>query len=189
MRLSRILNAPGPSALYTALVSVFAASYPAGAAVVDVAPNGFTVRVSAHIAAKPTSVYAALITPARWWSSDHTFSGDAAHLSLDAKAGGCWCEKLPGGGSVSHLTVVYADPGKVLRLRGALGPFLGYAVDGAMTWSLKAGGDGTDLSLEYTLGGYIKDGFQPLSKAADGVLGDQVARLKRLIEGGSPDAH
>jgi hypothetical protein len=56
-----------------------------------------------------------------------------------------------------------------------------------MTWTLKAFGDGTDLSLTYVLGGYNKDGFEQLSKGADGVLTDQVARLKRSIETGSPD--
>jgi hypothetical protein len=58
-----------------------------------------------------------------------------------------------------------------------------------MTWSLKAGGGGTDLSLDYTLGGYIKDGFGPWSKAVDSMLSEQVARLKRFIETGSPDGH
>jgi hypothetical protein len=54
-----------------------------------------------------------------------------------------------------------------------------------MTWALKAVGDGTDLSLTYALGGYYKDGFEQWSKGADGVLTDQVARLKRFIETGS----
>jgi hypothetical protein len=71
--------------------------------------------------------------------------------------------------------------------RGALGPFQGYGVDGAMTWALEAFGDGTDLSRTYALGGYYKDGFEQWSKGADGVLTDQVVRLKRLIETGSPD--
>jgi uncharacterized protein YndB with AHSA1/START domain len=79
-------------------------------AVADIAANGFTIRIETHIAAAPDKVYAALIEPARWWASDHTFSGDAKNLHVDAKAGGCWCETLPGGGSVLHLTVVNADP-------------------------------------------------------------------------------
>ena len=172
----------GDSMRYVVVMFLLAASSRADAAVIDVASNGFTVQVKAHISAAPDRAYAALITPARWWNPDHTFSGNSANLSLDAKAGGCWCEKLPNGGSVVHLTVVYVNPGKVLRLRGALGPFQGYAVDGAMTWSLKAVGGGTDVSLEYTLGGYSKDGFDAGSKAVDGVLSDQVARLKQFIE-------
>jgi uncharacterized protein YndB with AHSA1/START domain len=174
-----------PGRRFLAFALLCSTAFSATAAVVDVALNGFTVRVTTHIAAPPNRVYAELITPAHWWSSDHTFSGDAANLSLDAKAGGCWCEKLPGGGSVMHLTVIYADPGKVLRLRGALGPFQGSGVDGAMTWALKASGGGTDLSLVYTLGGYNKDGFGQWSQAADRVLADQVTRLKRFVEAGS----
>jgi uncharacterized protein YndB with AHSA1/START domain len=147
------------------------------------------VQIDTHIAASPDKVYAALIEPARWWSSDHTFSGDAKHLHLEARAGGCWCETLPNGGSVAHLMVVYIDPGKALRLRGALGPFQGLGVSGALTWKLKPAADGTDLSVTYALGGYNKDGFAELSRAGDGVLTAQVGRLKKLLESRSPDSH
>jgi len=168
------------------LALFLAASLPAQAAVIDAASNGFTVEVTTHIGATPEKVYAALIRPAQWWGKDHTFSGNSSNLSLEAKAGGCWCENLPNGGSVLHLTVVYVDPGKMLRLRGALGPFQAFAVDGAMTWALAARGDGTDLRLEYTLGGYQKDGLESFSKLVDGVLTEQVANLKRAIETASP---
>ena len=80
---------------------------PARATVSDIASNGFTLKIDTQIAASPDKVYATLIEPARWWSPDHTFSGDANNLRLEAKAGGCWCETLPNGGSVTHLTVVY----------------------------------------------------------------------------------
>jgi hypothetical protein len=162
----------------------------AAAEVVTVAANGFEVRETAHTAAPSDKVYAALLLPAHWWSSDHTFSGSAANLVLDAHAGGCWCETLPDGGSVEHLRVVYVSPGKILRLRGALGPFQGLAVDGVMTLSVKSVADGTDISLTYAIGGYAKDGFEGLAKAADGVLGEQLARLKTLVDGElAPHAH
>jgi hypothetical protein len=160
------------------------------AEVVAVAANGFEVRETAHTAASSDKVYAALLSPAHWWSSDHTFSGSAANLVLDAHAGGCWCETLPGGGSAEHLRVVYVSPGKMLRLRGALGPFQAFAVDGVMTLSVKSVADGTDISLTYAIGGYAKDGFDGLSKAADGVLGEQLERLKKLVDGESaPRGH
>ena len=168
---------------------VLVAAGPANATVSDLAANGFTLKIEAHIAAPPDKVYAALIVPARWWDSDHTFSHDAANLHLDARAGGCWCETLPNGGSVAHLFVVYAAPGKALRLRGALGPFQALAVDGALTWSVKPGGNGTDLTATYALGGYVKEGFGELSQAADGVLTSAVGRLQRLLETGSPAGH
>jgi uncharacterized protein YndB with AHSA1/START domain len=160
----------------------------ANAAVDHVGDAGFSVTEVAHIAASPDQVYAALVMPSHWWSSSHTFSQNAANLSLDAKAGGCWCETLPGGGSVLHMTVVYAAPGKALRLRGALGPFQGMGVDGALTVSLKPAGNGTDVTINYALGGYSPDGFAALSKAGDAVLGEQLERLKRSIETGSPEA-
>jgi hypothetical protein len=158
----------------------------AHAEVIDVAANGFEVRESVHVAASPDRAYAELLQPAHWWNSDHTFSGSAANLKLDARAGGCWCESLPDGGSVEHLRVVYIAPGKALRLRGALGPFQGLAVNGAMTWSVKSNGSGSDILLSYVVGGYAKDGFDALAKAADHVLGEQIARLKNTVDGIAP---
>jgi hypothetical protein len=152
------------------------------AEVTGVAGNGFEVRETVHVAATSDKAYAALLLPARWWNSDHTFSGNAANLNLDARAGGCWCETLPDGGSVEHLRVVYVAPGKVLRLRGALGPFQSLAVEGSMTWSVKSNATGADISFSYIVGGYNKDGFEALSKAADHVLGEQIERLRKYID-------
>jgi hypothetical protein len=154
----------------------------AAAEVLSVGSSGFEVKQTVHVAAASDKAYAALLQPARWWNSDRTFSGNAANLVLEARAGGCWCETLPDGGSVEHLRVVYVVPGKSLRLRGALGPFQGMGADGALTWVLKSGTSGTDISVSYTLGGYAKDGFEALSKAADHVLGEQIERLRKLID-------
>ncbi len=163
-------------------------SHEAAAEVAAVGPGGFELREQIHVSAAPAAVYAALITPARWWDPQHTYSGNAANLTLEARAGGCWCERLADGGSVVHLMVVYAAPGKGLRLRGALGPLQAMGVEGAMSFGLKGGNDGTELTLTYAVGGYAKEGFDNLSKAVDGVLGEQVARLHRFIETGAPDS-
>ncbi|HEY2781662.1 MAG TPA: hypothetical protein VGI90_12835 [Steroidobacteraceae bacterium] len=154
----------------------------APAEVLSVGSNGFEVKETVHVTAASDKAYAALLQPARWWSSDHTFSGSAANLVLEARAGGCWCESLADGGSVEHLRVVYVVPGKTLRLRGALGPFQGLGADGALTWVLRSGANGTDISVSYTLGGYAKEGFDAASKAADRVLGEQIERLRSLID-------
>ena len=157
----------------------------AHAAVLDVQPGGFAVEEVAQIAAPPDKVYAALIHPELWWNSAHTFSHDAGNLSLDPKAGGCLCETLPGGGSVQHLTVVYADPAHTtLRFRGAMGPFQGQGVDGALTFMLTAKDGGTGLVLDNNVGGYIKGGFGQWPQAADGMLTDLVAHLKSFSETG-----
>lgn len=163
-------------------------THPARAAVNDSAAAGFSVTENLHIAAPPNKVYDELVMPAHWWSPIHTFSHSADNLTLDAKAGGCWCEKLASGGSVLHMSVVFAAPGKTLVLRGALGPLQGLGVEGAMTISLKPAADGTELLLTYNVGGYLKDGLQLWAGPVDNVLGEQMGRLKSLIETGSPES-
>ena len=66
-------------------------------------------------------VWSALIQPGQWWSSVHTFSHDAHNLTLDPRAGGCWCEALPSGGGVRHMAVVYVAPGQTLRVGVSIG--------------------------------------------------------------------
>jgi uncharacterized protein YndB with AHSA1/START domain len=155
---------------------------PASAAVIDAGATGMEVKHTLHIAASPQKVWEALLQPAKWWSSAHTFSGAASNLTLEPKAGGCWCEALPGGGAVRHMDVGFIAPAKSLILHGGLGPFFDKAVTGAMTWSLSASGAETDVTLIYRVGGYIKDGFEKLAPPVDGVLAEQIAGLKRLAE-------
>lgn len=171
-----------------AFMVIFALSTPVAAAVVSAGQAGFEIKDTAHVAAKPSAVYAALVKPGRWWSSEHTYSGNASNMSMVAKAGGCWCEKLPGGGSVQHMAVVFAKPGQTLRLTGGLGPLQAMAVAGVMTWELKDAGGGTDLAMTYAASGYSATGFGELSKAVDGVLAEQFGRLKRAVETNKPDA-
>jgi len=159
----------------------------AHAEVIETGANGFALQRTLHIAAPPERVYAALIQPSKWWNSEHTFSGSAANLTLDARAGGCFCETWSGG-SVQHLVVVYAEPGKMLRLRGALGPFQGQGVDGALTFTLKPAGDGTDLTMDNIVGGFVKGGISKWPPLADSMLAGQLIRLKRYLETGSPDS-
>jgi uncharacterized protein YndB with AHSA1/START domain len=175
----------GGAAVAAALVTMQCA---ARAEVVDQRATGFSLQEKEQIAAAPDKVYAALIAPSKWWSSAHSFSGDSKNMTLDARAGGCWCEALPkSGGSVLHMTVVLADPGKVLRLRGALGPFQSTGMDGAMNFVLTANKQGTQIELVYNLGGYVWGDFQALPKTADAVLALQLFRLKQLVETGSAD--
>jgi len=159
----------------------------ARADVVDAAAGGFTVRTTVDVSAASIVVYRALMDVARWWAPDHTFSGSAANLSIDARPGGCFCERLPGGGGVHHLTVVYADPGKMLRLNGGLGPLQDMAVAGSLTFKLTESSGKTTIETTYKVGGYAPGGLEALAKIVDGVLAAQVQRLKKLIETGRPD--
>lgn len=156
--------------------------------VVDSSAVGFTVRDTMVVAATPDKVYHDLAAEVgKWWSSDHTFSGNSRNLSIEDKAGGCFCEKLENGGSVRHLTVVFAEPGKYLRMIGGLGPLQAMAVIGSLTWSLAQAQKGTRVELTYTVGGYTPGGLQHLAPIVDRVLLEQFQRLKRYVETGAPE--
>lgn len=163
------------------------AAVPAGvpAEIVDAGENGFTVRYTATVPVAPARAYAALTEIGKWWHPEHTWSGDAANLSIDAKPQGCFCERLPGGG-VRHLTVVYAAPGKLLRLEGGLGPLQGMGVTGIMTWTFRPAEKGTSIEMQYVVGGYRPGGFKDLAPGVDPVLGMQFGRFKRYVETGKP---
>ena len=165
------------------LVSADGAAF---AEVKSVTPNGFEVVSMATITAPPDRVYAALGEVGRWWSPTHTFSRDAANLSMELRAGGCVCERLKDGGTVQHLQVVYAAPGEGLRLRGALGPLQTEGVDGTLSWTLKPAEGGTSVTLSYVVGGYTRSGMEQWAPRVDRVLDEQLQRLKSFIEGKSP---
>jgi uncharacterized protein YndB with AHSA1/START domain len=181
---------PAPSGPTVGILLAAGLAWPvaASAEVVKVAGNGFTVRETADIAATPEKVYEALVKPEAWWSSDHTFSGSAGNLSLDAKAGGCFCETLPNNGTVKHQEVILAAPGKALVMRGALGPLQATGTIDAFAFKLDPEGSGTKLTVTFTAGGYIAEGFDDWAKKTDFVMATQAARLKQFVETGSPEA-
>jgi uncharacterized protein YndB with AHSA1/START domain len=161
---------------------------PAAAAVIDAQPGGFEVREQAQIAAPPERVYAAIGQIGQWWSSQHTYSGDAKNLSLDLKVGGCFCERLKGGGGARHLGVILVQPNATVRLEGALGPLATTGGTGHLTFELSAKDAGTNLVLTYDFGGYAEDGMGKWAAPVDRVLGEQLDRLKRYVETGQPAA-
>jgi uncharacterized protein YndB with AHSA1/START domain len=159
---------------------------PAAAEVLDSSPAGFTVRSTVTIQASPDDVYRQLIRIGDWWDSHHTYSGDAHNLSIEEKAGGCFCEKLPGGGGVRHLEVLFVQPGKVLRMGGGLGPLQGMAAGGTMTIKLSPDGSGTKLEALYAVFGYLPASMNTLAAPVDSVLTGQFVRIKNLMERGDP---
>jgi uncharacterized protein YndB with AHSA1/START domain len=170
--------ARGLAPLLAALLAACAAS----AEVVDAGDTGFSVKVVQTGAAR---AYAAAAAVGKWWDPAHTYSGDAANLSIDARPQGCWCEKLPGGG-VRHMTVVFASPGKILRFEGGLGPLQSMGVSGVMTWTFQTAGEATTVELTYVIGGYSRGGFKEISAGVDAVLRGQIERYRRYVDTGKP---
>jgi uncharacterized protein YndB with AHSA1/START domain len=153
----------------------------------QVTQSGFLVRLDANINAPAAKVYEALVGQVgSWWDPEHTYSGDAKNLSIDAHPGGCFCEKLPNGGGIEHARVIYVAPREVLRLSGALGPLQASGVSGTLTWKLTSGTDNTRVQLSYSVGGFIDGGFEKIAPAVENVLRDQLDRLKLFVETAKP---
>lgn len=171
--------------LVVPLLGLLAAS--ASFAATQVSPTGFLVRTDISINAAPAKVYDSLVTQVGlWWNPDHTYSGDGKNLSIDARAGGCFCERLPNGGGVEHMRVVYLAPPQYVRMAGALGPLQSSGLQGALTWKLAGTEAGTRIELSYSVGGFMVGGFDKIAPAVEGMLSEQIQRLKLFVETGNP---
>lgn len=169
------------------LLPVLAAE--SGAEVLDSAPGGFTVQHERVVDAPVESVYAAAVDRVGdWWSSDHTISGDASRLRIDARPQGCFCEDLEDGDGVVHLTVTFVNRNVLVRLTGGLGPLGLMGVDGNMTWEFFPTTDGkTRLKWTYAVGGYRPGGLDAVAIPVDYVIGEALARLGAWVETGDAD--
>ena len=153
----------------------------------EVTPNGFLVKLEANINASSAKVYDAMVGQVgSWWNPEHTYSHDAKNLSIDPRPEGCFCEKLPNGGGIEHLRVVYVSPPKIVRFSGALGPLQASGVAGSMTWKLTGEANQTHLEFSYSVGGFIQGGFEKIAPAVEAMLREQLDRLKLFIETGKP---
>jgi uncharacterized protein YndB with AHSA1/START domain len=161
-------------------------SSPALAVVDRSAPDGFLVRRSLTVSVPPDALWKGLGHIGRWWSPAHSWSGDARNLSLELRAGGCYCERWRGG-SAEHGRVVMARRNELLRLHAALGPLQEMALFGALAFELQPAAGGSALVVTYRVSGDSLHGLDKLAPAVDGVIGEQVMRLKRYLETGSPD--
>ncbi|WP_347261466.1 SRPBCC domain-containing protein [Rudaea sp.] len=174
---------PATPAVAKAEAAAPAASAPNAAAQAEAsAADHIELKYAFQSNAAPDRVYAAITGVARWWDSSHTYSGNASNLSLDARAGGCWCEQLADGGSVQHMTVLSAMPGRMLRLSGGLGPLQAAPVTAVMTWTIKRAGAGSEVGMTYLVDGYYPGGLAKVRGDVDAVLGHQLERLQGYID-------
>ncbi len=192
------------SALVGAVIgAVTVCAAPAQAEVIETSENGFITKDTVTVAATAKETWLALINPADWWSSAHTWSADAANLRLTPQAGGCFCEKIPElvtkdsftlEGSVEHMRVIQAYPESALRMVGALGPLQSEPVTGVLTIALTevelpgepdAFGEtavkATRIVWEYNVGGSMRYEIPVISKAVDGVMSLQLAGLAEKL--------
>jgi len=154
-----------------------------GADVLERSESHFVVRNAVTIAAPTARVFRALTAEvSQWWDPAHTFFGSADGLIFEPRVGGCFCERMQDGRGVEHMRVVYAEPGRMLRLTGALGPLQPMTVTGVATWTLADDASGTTLEMTYSVAGYMTGGVGTVADAVDGVLAAQLRRLKAYVE-------
>jgi len=171
----------------------------ANAEVKDASDTGFVIIHTAEVSGSPEEIWKRLIAPKRWWSKEHSWSGSVDGFYIDAQANGCFCElfqekdkngKLRTVGSVEHMRVIFAQPGKVLRMQGALGPLQSEAVIGTLTVAMapRREGEGSKVSLSYVVGGYMRYKVADIAPAVDTMLAAQFAGLIKPFEDAGPVA-
>ena len=148
-------------------------------AVAEVVASSDTHYVLRHQAMSEFSaeeVWQRLVKPSTWWHPDHTYSGDANNLSLEATAGGLWREDWSDG-SVVHGRVMLVQTGKVLRMDAPFGPLQGVGAYVVWTITVTSEKDGSVVVFEETATGPEGAGLDKLAGAVDGVKSQAIQRL------------
>ncbi|MDP3494938.1 MAG: hypothetical protein Q8R82_17635 [Hyphomonadaceae bacterium] len=150
---------------------------PAAADVTGKAPDGLVIQVKAEVALDRDAAWARLLDIASWWNGSHTYSGNAENMSIDATAGGCWCE-MWSGGEVEHGRVVSVMPRDIIRLDAPLGPLQEMGVSSALTFTLSDGSSAakTVITVDLKVSGSSLSGLDQLGAVIDGVITEQVTR-------------
>ena len=140
--------------------------------------SGFVVKTSVESKLAPPAAFERFTKIGDWWSPDHSYSHDPKrNFHMDARAGGCWCERVPAEGSVEHMRVLFVLPGQEIRLSGGLGPLQSMAVSAVMDVTFEAEGTGTKVTATYNVGGYMPGMAEKMPAAVDGVITEQFARF------------
>lgn len=149
------------------------------AAIADIVSSSATHYVLRHESRTQLSVEALwerLIRPASWWHPDHTYSGDAANLSLALEPGGLWQETWEGG-AVAHGEVLLVIDGSTLRLNAPFGPLQGAGAYAIWTITVAEDEEGTIARFEETATGPESAALHELAPAVDFVKSEAIRRL------------
>lgn len=154
----------------------------AQAEIKDSAPNGFTLENVRVVPVDADAAWRALVDDVdRWWPKDHTWWGAESKLTIEARAGGCFCERA-GPQQAQHMLVTFVDPGRTLRMVGGLGPLQGMGLHGALEFRFAAAeGGGTQITMFYRAGGYTPDDLSKFAPVVDRVQGVQLGGLATLL--------
>ena len=170
----------------TCVIAIMCSAFYAAVAQAEVqhsAAEGFVIQHQITVSASAQRSFSGLVNEVgQWWHPDHTYSGDATNMRIEAKAGGCFCETWEQN-SVQHLAVVFVQPAKQLRLTGGLGPLQQESVNGVMDWTLSQdeATQQTQITMSYKVSGYRVGGLAAWAEPVDQVLAQQIQRLERHL--------
>lgn len=159
---------------FLAALALAAAASPAFADVKASAPDALTIQFKGVMPLDKAAAYARSLAVGKWWSDQHTYSGKAANMTVEPKAGGCWCEKWAGG-EVEHGRVVAMMKNQMVRYSAALGPLQATGVNAMLTITLADGAspNQTAVTMDYVVVGSSLSGLDKMSTPVDGVLKEQ----------------
>ena len=141
--------------------------------------SGFELKSSVSIPASPQLAYEQFVRINEWWSPEHTYWGKSSNLSLEPRAGGCFCE-VDGDKSVLHMTVSFVSPNREVRMLGGLGPLQQMGLSGVLTFKfIPVSDNDTRIVQVYRVTGYDPNGLEALAPVVDQV---QTLQLKSLAK-------
>lgn len=162
-------------------VSALLVTREAGAEVQVASPDGFIVENEETVPVEPPLAWESLIEDVDlWWPKDHTWWGESSTLSIDPRAGGCFCE-ISGDRQAQHLMVTHVDPPTLLRLTGGLGPLQAKGLHGALEWRLEPVPEGSRITLRYQVGGFTPEDLSEFAPVVDRVQALQLGGLARHL--------
>jgi uncharacterized protein YndB with AHSA1/START domain len=165
------------SRIVLALVASLATAGATQAEVLAAGPVGFNLRIVTTTKADPLIAFEAFTRIEKWWDPSHTYTGNAANLSLNMRPGGAFLEATASGTWVKHLEVVYVSPGKEIRFLGGLGPLQSMGLHGALDVQFEPiEGGGTRMVMTYNVSGYSQTGLENLAQIVDRVQTRQMQR-------------
>ena len=169
---------------------VLGSAAPAHAEVKDAAPGGFTVENTVVVPVDATTAWSALVGEVdAWWPKDHSWWGADSRLSIEPRAGGCFCE-ISGDRQAQHMAVTFVEPGKLLRMTGGLGPLQGMGLHGALEFRLEPvegeAAPSTRITMYYRAGGYSPDDLSAFAPVVDQVQAQQLGGLAEHLRRAPP---
>lgn len=159
--------------LMIAAAALLACAAPAAAEVVERGPDHFVLQFKGPLTATPEAAFASLGRIGQWWDSAHTWSGDAANLTLPLEMGACLCEAMPDGTTFEHGRVASLFPERSVALNAPLGPLKDMATSAVLVFSWSPLSDGPALAMTFVVRGA---GVGAYAEAVDQVMGGQFAR-------------